>query len=47
VYHNASINIINSAFKHNYANYHAGAFYIDESVVTVEGSVFINHEFSS
>ena len=40
---NASINIVNSAFKHNYANYHAGAFYIDESVVRVDGSVFINN----
>ena len=40
---NASINIINSSFKHNSANYHAGVFYIDESVTTVDGSLFINN----
>jgi hypothetical protein len=28
---NASINIIDSTFKHNFANFHAGVFYIDES----------------
>ena len=40
---NASINIINSVFKHNFANYHAGVFYIDESVTTVDGSLFVNN----
>ena len=40
---NASIIIINSVFKHNFANYHAGVFYIDESVTTVDGSLFVNN----
>ena len=40
---NASINILNSVFKHNFANYHAGVFYIDESVTTVDGSLFLNN----
>ena len=38
---NASINIIDSTFKHNFANHHAGVFYIDET--TVDGSLFINN----
>ena len=29
---NATINIIDSSFKHNLANHHAGVFYIDESL---------------
>ena len=40
---NASINIIDSTFKHNFANHHAGVFYIDESQTTVDGSLFINN----
>ena len=40
---NASINIIDSTFKHNFANHHAGVFYIDESHTTVDGSLFINN----
>ena len=40
---NATINIVNSAFKHNFANFHAGVFYIDESHTTVDGSLFINN----
>ena len=40
---NASINIIDSTFKHNFANFHAGVFYIDESHTTVDGSLFINN----
>ena len=39
---NASINIIDSTFKHNFVNHHAGVFYIDESQTTVDGSLFIN-----
>jgi hypothetical protein len=40
---NASINIIESTFEHNLANFHAGVFYIDESHTTVNGSLFINN----
>ena len=40
---NASINIIDSTFKHNFANHHAGVFYIDESQTTVDGSLFTNN----
>ena len=40
---NASINVIDSTFKHNFANFHAGVFYIDESHTTVDGSLFINN----
>ena len=40
---NATINIIDSTFKHNFANHHAGVFYIDESQTTVNGSLFINN----
>ena len=40
---NASINIIDSTFKHNFANFHAGVFYIDESHTTVDRSLFINN----
>ena len=40
---NAFINIINSTFKHNFANHHAGVFYIHESHTTVDGSLFINN----
>ena len=40
---NASISILNSVFKHNFANLHAGVFYIDESVTTVDGGLFINN----
>ena len=40
---NATINIIDSTFKHNFANHHAGVFYIDESQTTVDGSLFINN----
>ena len=40
---NASINIINSTFKHNFAKLHAGVFYIDESHTTVDGSLFVNN----
>ena len=40
---NASINIINSTFKHNFANHHAVVFYIDKSQTTVDGSLFINN----
>ena len=40
---NASINIIDSTFKHNFANFHAGVLYIDESHTTVDGSLFINN----
>ena len=40
---NATINIINSVFKHNFANFHAGVFYIDESHTTVDGNLFINN----
>jgi predicted outer membrane repeat protein len=39
----ATINVINSTFKHNFANFHAGVFYIDESHTTVDGSLFINN----
>ena len=40
---NATINIIDSTFKHNFANHHAGVFYIDKSQTTVDGSLFINN----
>ncbi len=40
---NASIDIIRSTFKHNYADLHGGVFYIDESVTSVEGSLFVNN----
>ena len=40
---NATINIIDNTFKHNFANFHAGVFYIDESHTTVDGSLFINN----
>ena len=40
---NASINIIYSTFKHNFANHHAGVFYIDENQTTVDGNLFINN----
>lgn len=40
---NASINILDSTFKHNFASHHAGVFYIDESQTSVDGSVFINN----
>ena len=40
---NASINVLNSVFKHNFANNHAGVFYIDGSVTTVDRSIFINN----
>ena len=40
---NASINIIDSTFKHNFANHHAGVFYIDGIKTTVDGSLFINN----
>ena len=40
---NASINIIDSTFKHNFANHHAGMFYIDGIKTTVDGSLFINN----
>ena len=40
---NASINIVDSTFKHNFANFHAGVFYIDESHTTVDKSLFINN----
>ena len=40
---NASISIINSIFKHNFANHHANVFYIDKSQTTVDGSLFINN----
>ena len=40
---NASIDIVRSTFKHNYADLHGGVFYIDESVTSVEGSLFVNN----
>ena len=40
---NASINIIRSTFKHNYADLHGGVFYIDESV---DGSLFVNNSIA-
>ena len=40
---NASINIIRSTFKHNYADLHGGVFYIDESATSVDGSLFVNN----
>ena len=40
---NASINIIDNTFKHNFANFHAGVFYIEESHTTVDRSLFINN----
>jgi hypothetical protein len=38
---NATINTKDS--EHNFANFHAGVFYIDESHTTVDGSLFINN----
>lgn len=40
---NAFINIINSTFNHNFANHHAGVFYIDESQTSASESLFVNN----
>ena len=43
VRNNASVNVISSTFSHNRAEQHAGVFYIEHSMVAVEGSTFNNN----
>ena len=40
---NASIELLRSTFKHNYAALHGGVFHIDESDILVDGSLFVNN----